>query len=207
MGLGDIFGSTNYGFNTGDIEAQAARRSQEISDFGSKLSAMRSAYMAQIPALQTAAFNQFGNNAAASFGARGMTADSGAFQAELARAAIPMQAQMANTAYQTGVQNENAVNAARAQASQATMGAMSAGMSRPTPNPFGAALGNLIGQGAMMYMGSKLLAPAAPAAGGFGNYGPAVNPAMLPGGAMAPSRAMPAVTWADTPRMDRFGNP
>jgi hypothetical protein len=153
-GQAGLFGnpSKQYGYSKGDLDAIAAQRASQINDFSSQLASMRSQYLNQIPGLQKAAFNQFGNDAAANFGAKGMETGSGAFQSALAREAIPMQAQMYGNAYSTGVQNLNAVNQARAGLFQGQMGAGSAGMSAPTQNPTWAGLGQFAGQAGLMSM-------------------------------------------------------
>lgn len=152
-GQAGLFGGPKqYGFSKGDIDAEMAARNSQINDFQNQLASMRAQYLAQIPGLQQQAFQRFGNDAAASFGSRGMETGSGAFQSALAREAIPMQAQMIGTGYETGINNLNAVNAARGQAFGSAMGVMGAGLSAPTQNPAWAALGNFAGQAGLMYL-------------------------------------------------------
>lgn len=154
--MAGLFGSTNYGFNTGDINAAYDQRAGQINTFGNQLAAMRQQYLSQIPQLNTAAFNQFGADAAAKFGAQGMDAGSGAFQGALAREAVKLQAGQYQGAYQSGIQNLDAVNSAQGQNSNGLMQARAAGLSRPTNNPFGSALGAFAGQAGMAALGANL---------------------------------------------------
>ncbi len=142
-----------YGYSTGDIDYMAAQRNNQIDEFQKQLAAMRSEYIAQIPGLNKAAFDQFGGDAAAKFGAHGLTVGSGAFQSSLARAAIPMQARMYDTAYTSGINNATAVDSARGNLFSGRLGAASAGLSAPTQNPAWAGLGSLGGQLMGMSMG------------------------------------------------------
>lgn len=160
-------GPQQNGFTPGDINNQIAKQQGNINDFSSQLASMRSQYLAQIPGLNQAAFSQFGANAQGQMGANGLTPNSGAFADALARQAIPMQANMINTGYQTGVQNANSVMGANTALSNSAMGVMGQGLSAPTQNPFAAGLGGLIGQGAMMYGASKFLGPAGGVAAGM----------------------------------------
>lgn len=163
--LSGIFnGPQQNGFSTGQLQQTIAGQQGNISNFSNQLSAMRSQYLAQIPGLNQSALSQFGANAQGQMGANGLTANSGAFADALARQAIPMQASMINTGYQTGVSNANAVMGANTSLTNATLGAQSAGLSGPTPNPFAAGLGNLIGTAGMYYAFGPAGAAAAPAA-------------------------------------------
>lgn len=140
-------GPQQNGFTPGDINNQIAKQQGNINDFSSQLASMRSQYLAQIPGLNQAAFSQFGANAQGQMGANGLTPNSGAFADALARQAIPMQANMINTGYQTGVQNANSVMGANTALSNSAMGVMGQGLSAPTQNPFAAGLGNLASAG------------------------------------------------------------
>lgn len=175
---GAFGGAKQNGYSKGDMDALAAARSREINSFESSLASMRAQYLAQIPGLNKAAFNQFGNDAAANFGAHGMDAGSGAFQSALGRAAIPMQAHMYDTAYTSGVNNANSVNAARGALSGVQMGAASAGLSAPTQNPMWAGLGQFAGQAGTMAL-YKAGNPAPETANS-----PAIRPQYTPGQGM-----------------------
>lgn len=178
-------GDKNYGFSKDDLTRLYATRGAEINDFQSQLASMRSQYLAQIPGLQQQSFNQFGNDAAANFAAKGMTAGGGAFQSALAREAIPMTANMINTGYQSGVSNAGAVNSARAGAFGSMMGAESAGMSAPSANPMWAGLGQFAGQVGTMYAAKNMFNPTAPTT-------PGSTPA-----AISPTQQQGSQTWKD----------
>lgn len=171
-----LFGKPKqYGFTKEDIQNSIRERGNEIDKFSADLASMRAQYMAQISGLQDAAYKRFGNDAAAGFAAKGMGVDSGAFSSALARAAIPMQADMYGKAFDTGEGNLKAVDAARGSLFTGSMGAMSANTSTPVPNPVGAALGRFAGQAGMMAL-SQGLQPAGVAttpagAGGMPNMG------------------------------------
>lgn len=154
LGQAGVFGggkTRNYGFTKEDIERKIAARGAEIDSFSKELAQMRSQYMAMIPGIQDAAYKRFGGDAAASFGAKGIGVDSGAFASALARAAIPMQADMYGQAFQTGTENLKAVDNSRGNAFSAGLGAVSANTSAPqtTQNPLWGTLGGLGGMAMM----------------------------------------------------------
>ncbi len=190
-GQAGLFGKPKqYGYSTGDIDKFAGDRNNEIDQFSQQLADMRSQYMAQIPQLNTATFNQFGADAAAKFGANGIGVDSGAFAASLAREALPLQAGMYNTAYTSGVSNANSVNNARQNVFSTRMGIAGSALSAPTQNPAWAALGNFAGQAGMSALysnqqGSQGFAASNPglsgqpgnySQAGYGPLGPSYNP-------------------------------
>lgn len=134
------FGMTQYGSTMGDIRDAHATRQKQIDDFAGTLSGLRQQYMNQIPQLNQAAFKQFGADAAAGFAGTGQTTSSGAFQEALAKYAIPMQANMFNTAYNTGTAGAGAVDAARAGAYGVFGNSLSSALAAPTSSPLGGAL-------------------------------------------------------------------
>lgn len=184
-----LFGKPKqYGFTKEDIQRSIAARGAEIDTFSRELAQMRSQYLAQIPGLQEAAFKRFGGDAAAQLGAKGMGVDSGAFASALARAAIPMQADMYGKAFDTGTDNLKTVDTARGSLFSSGVAAMAGNTSTPTPNPVGAALGRFAGQAGMMAL-SQGLTPAGtvatPAGASMGNMGLPPRPMTTQAGMIA----------------------
>ncbi len=155
-GSAGLFGDAKkYGFTKEDVRDLYTKRSSEIDSFSKELADMRAQYLAQIPGIQMAAFNRFGADAAAKFGANGIGVDSGAFSSALAREAIPMQGQMYDTAFQTGSSNARAVDASRGNAFGSTIGAFSANTAPPTQNPLWAALGKFSGESGILALKNR----------------------------------------------------
>lgn len=199
-------GPKQYGFTSGDINSQIAKQQGNINDFSNQLASMRSQYLAQIPGLNQAAFSQFGANAQGQMGANGLTPNSGAFADALARQAIPMQANMINTGYQTGVGNANSVMSANTSLNNAAMGVMGQGLSGPTAGPLQPLLGGMIGAGASALMGPMAgMAANSLFAGNGGNYvSGAANPGWFQQGNT--NYNIPMQSWSEQPMGGGQGN-
>lgn len=123
--LGDPFGFLPEGppDMSGAYNMWKLRQSQ-ITDFSNTLDQALSGYKTAYNNFANYSMNQFAINNVPGFANAGLTTNSGAYNAEMARQAAMYQNQANVNSYQFAAQNANAVNAARAGAGTMNMASM-----------------------------------------------------------------------------------
>lgn len=106
----DMFGGGGPSYD----QAMIDRRTGQINELAANLAKSRAGFASSLQNMYSNAFNTFGGNAEAKFGARGLQVTGGGFQAELARKAAEYQSQMDTEIYGNERQDLMAVDNARA---------------------------------------------------------------------------------------------
>ncbi len=132
---------------------QYNNRLAQIGQFQTQLNGANQSYLNAINNMYNTAYTQYMPNLAAQFAGRGLNVDSGAFAAEAGRTAAVLQGQYNAQAYQSNLNNINAVQSQYANAWDAMFGAAN------NSNQMGwmnqqqnlSAVGNMAMQGIMAY--------------------------------------------------------